>query len=239
MKKLFLFLLLMFLITFQANSQAMIALLFGKSISGPKLDMGLQLGLNTSYLLNSGAKRPLSTFSFGAFTNYKFHEKWNLNTFFNFKSNKGAQKLDTADGFFNFTNDSLEDITLTRRFSYIDISPEIQYKISPSFAIGFGPVISILVKARDLYQAEETDALVTYEHNIYKKITAIDIGAVIDFQYTFNKGKGISLNLKYIQGFIAPYRTIPSGTILNATLNLSVGIPMRGKKAEKPEPEKE
>jgi len=238
MKKLLTVFLLIFICSTQVQSQALIALLFGKSISGPKLDMGLQLGLNSSYLLNSEASRPLTSFSFGAFTNYKFHKKWNFNTFFNFKSNRGAQKLDTAYGYYDFTNDSLEEVVLTRRFSYIDIVPEIQYKISPSFSIGVGPVISILVRARDFYEAEEKDALVTYEQNIYKQATAMDVGAVIDFQYGFRKGQGPYLNFKYMQGFISPYKANSGASILNATFNIGVGIPMRGKEPEKPDEEK-
>ena len=230
MKKLIVLFFCLFLGSTQVNSQALIALLFGKSISGPKLEMGLQLGMNASYLLNSGATRALPTFSFGAFTNYKFHEKWTLNTFVSFKSNRGARKMDTIDGHYAFSNDSLEGVSLTRRLSYIDISPEIQYKISPSFAIGFGPVISILTRAFDIYDATKDDATVTYEQKVYKQMNAIDIGAVIDFQFTFSKGRGITLNLKYIQGFVQPFKANSSGTILNSVIYFGVGIPMTGQK---------
>lgn len=230
MKKAIVPLFSLLLLSSAVHSQAVWVLIFGESITSkisPKFDMGVQLGLNESFIINSSAKRFLPSFAFGTYINYRFHEKWNLNTFITFKSNRGAQKLDSADGFLVLPNDSLESISLRRKFTYMDFSPEIQYIISPSFAIGIGPVISLLVKARDTYEAKENGAKVTYEYNTYKRINALDIGAAIDFQYTFGKGKGVKLNVKYMQGFIAAYKTTRDGTYLNAVVNIGVGIPTR------------
>lgn len=222
-------------------SQAMWVLIFGKNIEGiigPKIDMGLQLGLNESFLLNTSAKRFLPTFAFGTYIDYQFHKKWHLNTFITFKSNRGAAKMDSTDGFFFLPNDSLEGISLKRKFTYIDLSPEIQFSITPGLAIGIGPVISLLVRARDTYEAKENGVKVTYEYNVYKQVNIMDLGAVIDIQYTFGKGKGVKLNLKYMQGLISAYQSSRGGSYLNAVINVGVGIPTRiftGKKVEKVE----
>ena len=211
-------------------SQAMWTLIFGDKITrviGEKIDMGIQLGLNESTLLNTSATKFLGSFAFGSYINYEFHQHWNLNTFITFKSNRGARELNPSDGFYQMPNDSLQDVNLQRKYTYLDFSPEIQWKISPSFAIGIGPVFSLLMVAKDYYEGKEQEAEVTYTYKIYRKTNALDIGGCIDFQYTFAQGKGIKLNVKYLQGFVAPYKTNSGSNVLNAVINIGVGIPTR------------
>jgi hypothetical protein len=218
------------LISTSGFSQAMWTLIFGDKINkviGSKIDMGIQLALNESTLLNSSSTLFLSSFSFGTYINYEFHKRWNLNTFIAFKSSRGARNMAVSDGFYPLPNDSMSDVRLYRKLGYMDLCPEIQFKISPSLAIGIGPVVSLLVRAHDYYTGTEQGGDVEYTYNIYRKNNAFDVGACFDVQYTFKKGQGIKLNLKYLQGFVSPYKT-PSGTkILNTVINIGVGIPTR------------
>ena len=231
MKKLLVILVLLFM-TVQGNSQALIALLFGDKISNPKLQMGMQLGGNLSFQTNSAYLHPLPSFAFGAYVNYKAGKKWRLNTFVTLKSNRGVNGLDTSYAIFHSADKSLTDASLKRKLTYIDINPEFQFRVSRSFAIGAGPVISILTMARDYYTGTRGTASVTEEYNIYKNLNIFDAGISFDLQYTLEKGEGIIINLKYIQGLVNPYKKGANPSALTSFLNLGVGIPMKSKKKE-------
>jgi hypothetical protein len=232
MKKKLILLMLLFAISISGQSQALIALLFGSKISTPKLVMGVQLGGNLSFQSNSNYESPLPNFAFGAFVNYKFSPKWHLNTFLTLKSNRGVNGLDTSYAIFKPLDTTLTSAKLQRKFTYIDINPEFQFLLSKSFAIGVGPVISILTGAKDYYNGTSGDADVTAQYNIYKKLNLFDVGVSIDLQYTFNKGEGLSINLKYIQGFLNPYKNGVNPSAMTSFLNLGLGIPIKAHKKE-------
>jgi hypothetical protein len=232
MKKLFIFLMLIVTIATQGHSQALIALLFGSKVSNPKLLMGIQLGGNLSFQTNSSYKTPLPNFAFGAYLNYLAGPKWHLNTFLTLKSNRGVNGLDTSYSIYKELDTTLASTNLKRKLTYIDINPEFQYLFSKSFAIGIGPVISILTKAHDYYTGSKGDAEITQDYNIYKKLNLFDVGISVDIQYTFNKGEGLSLNLKYIQGFLNPYKNGVNPSAMTSFLNLGLGIPIKAHKKE-------
>jgi hypothetical protein len=232
MKKKLIFLMLLVAISINGQSQALIALLFGSKVSTPKLLMGIQLGGNLSFQTNSSYKSPLPNFAFGAFINYKPGPKWHLNTFITFKSNRGVNGLDTSYTIFQPLDTTLTSTNLKRKLTYVDINPEFQYLLSKSFAIGIGPVISILTGAKDYYDGTKGDATVTEEYNIYKKLNMFDVGISVDLQYTLNKGEGLSINLKYIQGFLNPYKNGVNPSAMTSFLNLGLGIPIKSHKKE-------
>ena len=96
MMKRLLFLLLLPALSLQVQSQALIAALFGKNVTSSKVLIGVQLGGNVSFQTNSSYESPRTSFAFGAYTNYKFSEKWHLNTFLTIKSNRGMMGIDTG-----------------------------------------------------------------------------------------------------------------------------------------------
>jgi len=236
MKRLLLLLLLPAL-SLQVQSQALIAALFGKNVTSSKVLIGVQLGGNVSFQTNSAYESPRTSFAFGAYTNYKFSEKWHLNTFLTIKSNRGMMGLDTSYAIIRPLDSTLQNGQLDRKLTYIDINPEFQFSPTKSFAIGIGPVLSIMTKARDYYHNEGADKKQN-EYNIYKEMNPIDVGISVDIQYTFKQGEGLSLNLKYIQGFLDPYKNGVNPSAMSSYLYFGVGIPVtaHGKKTkEKPE----
>jgi hypothetical protein len=232
MKKKIIFLMLLVAISINGQSQALIALLFGSKLSTPKLMIGIQLGGNLSFQSNSTYKSPLPNFAFGAYVNYKASPKWHLNTFLTLKSNRGVNGLDTSYSIFKPVDTSLTSATLQRKLTYIDINPEFQFLLSKSFAIGAGPVISILTGAKDYYKGTKGDAQVTEQYNIYKNLNLFDVGVSLDLQYTWKKGEGLSINLKYIQGFLNPYKNGVNPSAMTSFLNLGLGIPIKSHKKE-------
>jgi hypothetical protein len=228
MKKITILLLLSFLIVNSAQSQAMWMLLFGSNITNPRITSGIQLGANISFLEKTPTQKPSGTFSIGAYTGYIINEKWQVKAFFMFKSNRGAKDIDTTAEFYPNPDTAMTDPKLERRLSYMDFAPEIHYFFTKSFSIGLGPLFSLNVKARDTWTGKGADdAAVSYEYNVYKQINRIDVGAVIDIQYTMRKGKGIAWNLRYAQGFINPYKgSNAPPAALNAYVYLGAGIPL-------------
>jgi hypothetical protein len=220
------------MIPVQGHSQALIALLFGGKVSNPKLLMGVQLGGNLSFQTNSSYDKPLPNFAFGAYLNYKAKPKWHINTFLTIKSNRGVNGLDTVYSIYKPLDTVLTSTNLERKLTYIDLNPEFQYLVSKSFAIGVGPVISFLTKARDYYSGTQGDAHTTQEYNIYKKLNLFDVGISIDLQYTLQQGEGLSFNLKYIQGFLNPYKNNVNPSAMTSFLNVGIGIPIKSHKKE-------
>jgi len=237
MKKFWFFAIFCLSISIQTQSQALIALLFGKKINIPDLVVGIQLGGNLSFQTNSSYDDPRASFAFGAYSNFKFHPRWHLNTFMTFKSNRGMIGLDTSYTIYRPLDSTLQDVRFDRKLTYMDLNPEFQYAVTESFYIGIGPVISLLIKARDYYH-NEGEKKTQNEYNIYKQMNLFDVGISVDLQYTFGKGEGLSINLKYIQGFLNPYKHGVNPPAMSSFLNLGVGIPMtgRGKKPEAPVP---
>lgn len=227
MKKTLFLILFLSAITPQVQSQALIAVLFGKNVTSNTVLIGVQLGGNVSFQTNSAYESPRTSFAFGAYTNYRFSEKWHLNTFLTIKSNRGMMGLDTSYAIIRPLDSTLMNGQLDRKLTYIDINPEFQYAPTKSFAIGIGPVLSIMTKARDYYHDEGANKTQN-EYNIYKEMNHIDVGISIDIQYTFKQGEGLSLNLKYIQGFLDPYKNGSNPSAVSSYLNFGVGIPVTG-----------
>jgi len=86
--------------------------------------------------------------------------------------------------------------------------------------------------ARDYYEGTKGAASVTEEYNIYKNLNTFDAGISVDIQYTLEKGEGISINVKYIQGFVSPYKAGVNPPALTSFVNIGVGIPVKSRKKE-------
>jgi len=223
-----------FLILSQAiHAQSFGALFWGRDAILPTVDAGIQAGINTSLLTNSCASTWRPSFDGGAYLTYRFHPHWQWTTLVSF-SGKGARNVDTRAGYFPLPGDTLQDLKLSRRLSYIELIPGIQYRFTNGFVIGMGPVFSFLTAASDLYTASWDGTKTELRYNIYDKMNAMDVGIMAEVQYGLASGNGLFFTLRFTQGLVPVYTTPCNSKVYNTLVYLGIGIPIRAGKTLQP-----
>lgn len=240
MKKLILLLLAIGLAPAAANSQALIALVFGKKLETDRIKLGLFLGEQGSMITgaNTTSFRPNLSFAVGAYTDIrigKADSKWMLQNYLVFKAPKGGSGLDidsealTDDPQVLANTDMIE-----RNITYFQITPVMRYCFTPVWSVGVGPYVGFKLAGNDIYSAKEADGDLSYKMKMTKKFTTVDFGFAFDVQCRLMKGNGLQLNLRWEQGTVDIYRKGTGLTGRNMAFHLGLGIPIT--KAKTPAP---
>jgi len=238
MKKVLLLIFLVILSFSTAHSQALLLLIFGKDINIPHTSFGAQLGVNASFLTNSGSTNPFFGYSLGAYSEVKLKNKLNLVNFIAFKFNGGSKDVLVTQKDVEGIDTNLLNKEVTRKMSYFNLAPIIQYNITHSFSIGLGPYISILTNNKDMFDTTMAGGEVHYVHKNKNLIKLFDAGLAFDIQYAFRKGNGLRINLRYTQGFINIYKSSEMPFTWNSIISAGVGIPITSKAKKIEEQEK-
>lgn len=216
------------------RSQALIALVFGKKLSSDRVELGLVLGAQGSFIYGSDTGIPKVGFAIGAYTDIKLGDgdKWSLYNFMVFKSPKGATHMPESQTLAVGTDPAIDGMTIKRSITYFEIDPLFNYKFSPSWSIAAGPMLAFRFMAKDTYDLVRHDddgkriGDLNYTYKVTGDTRPFDVGVAINGEYRFMKGKGMRLNLRYAQGFINPYRPSTGLKGLNADIRLGLGIPI-------------
>ncbi len=214
-----------------ANSQALIALVFGKKLESDKLKLGLFLGAQGSMITGAEtvAFRPNLSFTVGAYTDIKIgkSDKWLLQNYLVFKAPKGGSGLDVASESLTDDPQILDNMTMIERnLTYFQITPVMRYCFTHTWSVGVGPYVGFKLAGNDIYSASESDGDLSYKMKMIKKFTTVDFGFAFDVQCRLMKGNGLQLNLRFEQGVVDMYR---KGTGLSGrpmAFHLGLGIPI-------------
>ena len=147
----FIFLLTFSLVSYAANSQVLISLLFGEKLNSDKIEFGLIGGFNWSNLNDLEKARVLTNFNLG----FYFHFRMKQNSFFStgvlVKSDLGATGMDTYP-IGNAEFDSVYvDGTLTKKVSYIQVPILYHYRIKELVYLEAGFMIGLRTRADDIF----------------------------------------------------------------------------------------
>ncbi len=219
-----------------ANSQALIALVFGKKLETDRLKLGLFIGEQGSMITgaNTTAFRPNLSFAVGAYTDIKIGktDKWLLQNYLVFKSPKGASGLDVDSEALTTDPQILANMDMIERdITYFQITPVMRYCFNRTWSLGAGPYMGFKMAGNDIYSAEEDDGNLSYKMKMKEKFTTVDFGFAFDVQCRLMKGNGLQLNLRYEQGVVNIYRSDTGLKGRSMAFHIGLGIPITRAKA--------
>lgn len=224
------------LLSFGAQSQVLISLIFGDKLNSEGLEFGLEGGYNFSTITGFESNKHLGTLALGFYFDIRMKDQLSLSTGVMVKSTYGIDKLTEADlALLNaetYTNPGDYSI----RLKYFEVPILLRYKFKNHIYAELGPQIGLMYKSYIQYDSdyEGQDARIrSYNKD---EINRIDIGGMIGLGYILDKGKGVTLGVKYYYGFVDVVKDIP-GT-KNSSFLVKVNIPIGREKAAKKAAEK-
>lgn len=228
MKKLFIGLFLLFLAN-GLKSQVLISILLGDKLNSPNLEFGLEGGVNYSDVMTLENKHMLSTFNVGFYFDILMKNHWYFYTGVLVKADMGASKLSKNDLDLLNIAPLEEEGTYSQFISYFMVPALAKYKFDNRIYLEMGPQFNLMHKPYVQFDATNDDIETRKRFYNTDDINRLDVGMVGGAGFKFVKGWGMSVGLKYYQGFIDVYKN-RSGS-KNQSLFLKVNIPIgAGKK---------
>lgn len=231
MKKLFILFLLAGY-TNVANSQIIIALIFGEKLNTGKLEFGLVLSPAITNLTNTGGEYR-SALNLGMFFNVRPDKKFFLHLELTPKSSLGAKNIkpyslgnDSIDQF--FSEGSVERIIKTMSVTLLG-----RYSISKKLFIDAGFQPDILYKERDIFTSTFNDNELQYTHKLEEKFTRLDLQLASGLFYKLKPDRGsMGIGIRYVHG-LTDIDKLLAGTQVNTSWQLNITIPIGAVPKEK------
>ncbi|PZX55578.1 porin family protein [Algoriphagus chordae] len=229
MKKYIVFIVLM-CAGYHAQSQVLISLLFGDKLNSPGLEFGLEGGANFSQISGMESSNRMPSFNLGFYFDIRINDPWYIHTGLLVKSKLGTNKLSAADLEFLEVDVFGAEGDYNQELNYFIVPILAKYKLKNNIYFEAGPQLGLLTKSWVEFNSdvEGEDARIRqYNRDM---VNRLDAGATAGMGYQLLKGKGMTLGIKYYQGFVNVYKE-RSGT-KNSSLFLMVNIPIGAAKVD-------
>lgn len=222
-----LFILILAIMSASANSQVLITLLLGDKLNQPGLEFGLDGGFN--YSGNSGfeSNSSYNSFNLGFYFDYTLKDQWSLYTGVLVKSALGNGKLKASDLAFLESPTYTEDGDYSQSISYFSVPILLKYSFANHIYVEAGPQTGLMYNAHVLFNHESDDNEAIIKDFNKDQFKRLDAGASLGFGYRLRKGTGMTLGLKYYQGFVNVMKGQPDSK--NHSLYLKANIPIGAK----------
>ena len=218
-----------------ASSQVLISLLFGDKLNSPRIEFGLEGGVNFSNISNFGGADSRANFNLGFYFDYKLkNPSWLVSTGVIVKSTMGANGLAIYP-----LNDTNLDAAfaageIDRKIKYFNVPITIKYKINQNIYVKSGVQLGLLSKAYDEFKSDYRGENLTYKNNIRDQLHVIDAGIALGTGYRLLKGNGMNLGVNYYYGLVSVNKGDTSPNQYNRSFYITAGIPIgKGKAAHK------
>jgi len=231
MKKKFIALLILFLMGFSVHSQILISALFGDKLNSDGLEFGLEGGFNWSDISDLQADKSLSSFNLGFYFDVRLKEQWNLYTGVLVKGKLGASGLTQNDLSFLEIEPYEEEGTYSQAINYFVIPAFIKYNFKNRMYVEAGPQFGLMHKAFVLFESDVDDVNIRIKELNDDKINRLDAGFTIGTGYKLMKDNGMTLGIKYYQGFTNVYSG--RSDTHNRSLFLKFNVPIGASKSSK------
>jgi hypothetical protein len=236
LRKLFVSITVLLLISQVGQSQVLISLLFGDKLNSPTLKFGLDGGVNFSTLSNTSPSKYHTGFDLGFYFDFllKKEKNWYIHTGVLVKSPLGADGLST----YSLNNKELDSLfqngSVSRQLRYFNVPVLVRYKFKCQLFVELGPVISLLYKANDVFTADVNHKEdLSYKNDILDNCNRIDVGGEAGIGYNMPVMNGMNLGFRYYYGFIDLIKDNPDKPQYNSSFYLYVSIPIgAGEKAK-------
>lgn len=220
---------LLALTTASVNSQVLITLLLGDKLNQPGLEFGLDGGFNFSGNSGFESNTSYNSFNLGFYFDIALKNQWSLYTGVLVKSELGNGDLSNAD--LNFlespTYPQYEDGKYSQSISYFMVPIFLKYNLKNHFYFEGGPQTGLMHNAVVEFEhdSDEKDVLIKdYNKDQFKRL---DAGMGLGLGYRLRKGTGMTIGVKYYQGFVNVMKGQANSK--NHSLYLKANIPIGGK----------
>jgi len=225
-------LLLIFALQSTSRSQVLISILLGDKLNTGKIEFGLNIGLNRSYLLGLDESSGMNNFSLGFYFDILLKNKLYLNTGVLVKSRVGATNIPV----YSLEDDDLDSVFaegyVSRQLKYFYVPINLKYKFEKNVFIDAGVQIGLSYKGNDIfYNTVSNKDDLSYTNDVRTQFKRIDMGGSAGVGYKFKKGIGMNIGARYYYGFMNIYKSPPDKTN-NSYVYFYVDIPIGAKKAK-------
>jgi hypothetical protein len=203
-------------------------LLFGDKLNSPKIEFGLEGGLDISDIQNLKNAKNLAGFNLGFYFDFKMkNPHWMLNTGVVVKSPMGAGELPV----YSLNDDNLDNSfaggSVKRRLRYFNVPILLKYKFDNNLFVKAGIEAGLLNKAFDEFSNTINDKNdLKHTINIKNQFHAIDAGLAFGIGYRLLKGKGMNVGIKYYLGLTDITKDNSGQSQQNRVFYLNAGIPI-------------
>lgn len=207
-----------------AHSQVVISLLFGEKLNQPGLEFGLEGGFNWSQLDGFENERMLRSFNLGFYFDIRVQNSFSLYTGVLVKSSMGMDKLTEAD--INMLSTKLfeNEGDYSQVLNYFLLPVLAKYKFKNYFYVEAGPQFGLLNDAYLEFNYNLNDTKARLQTKNRDMMNRIDAGVSGGLGYTFLKGAGVTLGIKYYYGFIDVVKNKPGSN--NSSYFVKMNVPI-------------
>mgnify|MGYP003645086917 CR=1 FL=1 len=216
--------------SYQAQSQVLISLLFGDKLNSPGIEFGMEGGVNFSQISGLESSSRLPSFNLGFYFDIRINDPWYIYTGLLVKSKLGTNKLSPADLDFLGVDTYQAAGDYSQQFNYFIVPVLAKYKLKNNFYFEAGPQFGLMHKSWVEFNSDVDGEDARIRQYNKDMINRLDAGATAGIGYQLLKGKGMTLGVKYNQGFVNVYKD-RSGT-QNSSFFLKANIPIGAAKAE-------
>jgi hypothetical protein len=223
--------LLIFAIRATAGSQVLISLLLGDKLNTGKIEFGLNLGLNRSYLTGLDESTGVNNFVLGFYFDILLKNKLYINTGVQVKSRVGATNIPVYSLDNNDLDSAFAEGYVSRQLNYFYVPVFLKYKFEKNIFIDGGVQVGLFYKGTDLFQntIENKDDL-SYKNDVRTQFKRIDAGVSAGVGYKFKKGLGLNIGARYYYGMMNIYKT--GSKTNNSYFYFYADIPIGAKKSK-------
>jgi hypothetical protein len=216
-----------------ARSQVLLSLIFGDKLNSPKIEFGLEGGVNFCNITNLEQSKVMTGFNLGFYFDFRLKNlSWYINTGCIVKSPMGVDGLPV----YSLEDEELDNVFdggyVDRKIRYFNVPILIKYKFKNNIYIKGGPQLGLLFKAFDEFNKDVDGENVVYKNDIKDQLHVIDAGLALGVGYRLNTGNGINLGLQFYNGLV-PVMKGDGPKQYNQSLYITAGIPIGKGKAAK------
>ena len=192
------------ILTFQANSQVLIALLLGDALNTPKLAFGLNLGASFSTISNLEDAKYRHSFSAGLFFDIMLAENFYLHPEVRVKSTLGARNLQPYPTSDPDLDEQFADDRVERKINYFNVPIMAKYRNAKGWGIQAGPEISLRHKAHDEFTSGVGDKEeLLLKIDIRDRLTRFDFGITGGISKKLGPNKAsVTIEVNYTHGLV-------------------------------------
>jgi hypothetical protein len=208
-----------------ANSQVMIALLFGDKLNSGKLEFGLAVSPSLTNITNiDGEARPGLTL--GLYFNFKISEKFYIYAEGIAKGALGTKNLLP----YSTGNDTLDQIfadgKVEREINSFGMPLMARYRIRKNLFVDGGVQANWMTKCIDKFDADVDGNDIDYTIKVNDQISTLDFGLTAGVHYKFKDDrKSMGVGVRYYQG-LTDIMKYAEGNQSNTAWNFMLTIPV-------------
>ncbi len=218
----------LFLSVQTANSQVLIALLFGDVLNTGKVEFGLDGGFNWSSMQGVSGAKNLPIWNLGFYFDFKLPDSaWMIHTGVIVKSTMGTKNAPLYSLGDHNLDSSFAGGSVTTELNYFNVPIMMKYKFSNNIYVEGGGMLGLLYGATDEFvNSVHEDEDLSYERDVRKAYHPLDGGLMVGAGYRLLGGDGMNLGIRYYYGLVDVYIDDSGSPQYNRAIYLTLGIPI-------------